>query len=100
MSWVFGSVVVAVVVSQVLPYATLAVAHAAAVVAAAAEHGPLDAAAAVASWQTRRFPRLLGERAPPPAALPWQQLQRRQQLGHRHQRQERHHLIETHRKRL
>ena len=106
-SWVSVVVAVVAVVSQVLPSATPAAAYAAAVVAVVADAGlgPLDnaaVAAAAASWQTRHFPRLLGERAPrgegcSPAALPWKQLQR--QLGRRHQRQERHHLTETHHKR-
>ena len=104
-SWVSVVVAVVAVVSQVLPSATPAAAYAAAAVAAPdAGLGPLDTAAVAdaASWLTRHFPRLLGERAPPgegcsPVALPWKQLQR--QLGRRHQRQERHHLTETHHKR-
>ena len=90
-----GSVVV---LSQVLPVAaaTPAAAHAAAA-ARGADHGPLETAAAAPSRQVRRLPRLFPGKCSP--ALPWQ-LQQQQQLGHRHQRQERHHLIETHRIRL
>ena len=89
-----GSVVV---LSQVLPAAaaTPVAAHAAA--ARGADRGPLDTAAAAPSRQVRCFPRLFPGNCSP--ALPWQ-LQQQQQLGHRHQRQERHHLIETHRIRL